>query len=1092
MSLQKFLIDRAKRHIQNEAAKRIGSYTENPQSVYIQGPSVTPSQVPQQPPLPAQQVRSAMGGVIKQPSPRIEEDLQRYAQPDELMQRGIVRPPNPIEQSLGGGYGFAQDLAREVTDLPNLAPPIDPEYPMVRPQQNLWNQLAGRAMETILPFYDAEQPVPLPNPQPVPEPTPPLPIRQSETEPIYIPGPIGGQDVEEQLPDLEQMARIKQQMGMDLTTEEEQSLMRMPSGTPTTPQGLQASVGGTAPAPSIGQGGVKAYHGETSGPIEGDFDRGTHFGSTKSQAKGAIKTGKAHGAKTGGVGEYELSIKNPLRVTDSEANDISELYYAMRDEGKYPHLQKYLPKFDNEIASVLDLAEIAGYDGVVYKNRTEGGAKKVGRDSYMILNPSQVRKSQTTTPQQILKKATTKKPPLPLKTQKGSVVERSKKGVGKQIGGQTYVHKDYAKEVSPKVGQAEKILKKTHPKFKYNSVVVSPSGIRFDEAPDFDTAREPKVGNYVWVMNDGSTKTGKSENIWHHKWMWVKDDYKGFNVQSSKNWSKKWLGKVPDKAKGTKEGFEEQLKGSQSAEDQLKKMTRGQKIDSSGTSLNQIPATFKSHAWKKGQRVVDVGGGKFDLGTNYLKDEHGVENIVIDPQSRSAEYNKKSIEKLNKKPADVGSIMNTLNTIPKSNRREAMKTSIRHTKPDAVHLIQIYEGDGSGVGGETPRGWQNNLKTEAYIPEVKKLFKDVTRKGNLITARNPKNQAPLPIDRDKNIKKFMEGSKVVDEQGQPKVVYSGHSNVGMYGKSFDPKKATAGGFYATEDPEIASSYAKGKFGRMEEYEHGSQYRIAGKNKKYNKKLWQIDLTDEQKQKIDALKLQKDEYGNSEHPIAEMDRWIKESKDYDKDARRMSYRGSHDLQNIHDFYEQMGDTIHHYDWQDNESSANRVSAVEAYRPSNFEELLNAIGLDWNSYDKPQPGVMPVYMNIKNPIDTSKPFPEDLMKSLKQKAKYEREPKYDPMDTHWTRDYPLKKWIQDIEEGNEFWSTQIPKKAIPIIKQYGYDGIKDTGGKGGGKKHSVWIGLESGQIKSSTGNRGTFDPSIKDLTAKKQELQTIRRA
>jgi hypothetical protein len=65
---------------------------------------------------------------------------------------------------------------------------------------------------------------------------------------------------------------------------------------------------------------------------------------------------------------------------------------------------------------------------------------------------------------------------------------------------------------------------------------------------------------------------------------------------------------------------------------------------------------------------------------------------------------------------------------------------------------------------------------------------------------------------DENLRNFMEGSAVVKEDGSPKVVYSGHSNTNLFGSSFDKKRATAGGFYFTANPEIASNYAKDKIG----------------------------------------------------------------------------------------------------------------------------------------------------------------------------------------------------------------------------------------------------------------------------------------
>jgi hypothetical protein len=57
------------------------------------------------------------------------------------------------------------------------------------------------------------------------------------------------------------------------------------------------------------------------------------------------------------------------------------------------------------------------------------------------------------------------------------------------------------------------------------------------------------------------------------------------------------------------------------------------------------------------------------------------------------------------------------------------------------------------------------------------------------------------------------------------------------------------------------------------------------------------------------------------------------------------------------------------------------------------------------------------------------------------------------------------------------TQIPAKAIDIIKAHGYDGIKELGNKGvddRNKRQVNWISFESNQIKSAIGNTGEFSP------------------
>ena len=71
--------------------------------------------------------------------------------------------------------------------------------------------------------------------------------------------------------------------------------------------------------------------------------------------------------------------------------------------------------------------------------------------------------------------------------------------------------------------------------------------VSFIASPDWDTAREPLVGDsYVTDIFDVQFKTIKSKGqIYHHKWMFVSDDYNGFNIQESKEWSDIWTKILP-------------------------------------------------------------------------------------------------------------------------------------------------------------------------------------------------------------------------------------------------------------------------------------------------------------------------------------------------------------------------------------------------------------------------------------------------------------------------------------------------------------------------------------------------------------------
>jgi len=150
-----------------------------------------------------------------------------------------------------------------------------------------------------------------------------------------------------------------------------------------------------------------------------------------------------------------------------------------------------------------------------------------------------------------------------LRTKRGSKVARYKGGVGKFIGGMVYLHRNYAQEVIPSDvwETALKVLDSEYPGFAYNAVVydLKKRMVRFVQAPDFDQAREPHVGQYVSVFSDGSTRQGHSNSIWHHKWLWVRPDYKGFDVKKSMEWSEFWLSRLEGTAKGTDRTWTKQL-----------------------------------------------------------------------------------------------------------------------------------------------------------------------------------------------------------------------------------------------------------------------------------------------------------------------------------------------------------------------------------------------------------------------------------------------------------------------------------------------------------------------------------------------------
>ncbi len=121
-------------------------------------------------------------------------------------------------------------------------------------------------------------------------------------------------------------------------------------------------------------------------------------------------------------------------------------------------------------------------------------------------------------------------------------------GVGKEIGGAVYVHRAYADRLpSERIATAAPCLPSD---FQYTVLKLNflTGAVSFIASPDFDTAPEPIVGDLWIVRADGSTRFRAKladPYIYHHKWLFVADDYAGFDVEESRARSVAWT-TLPD------------------------------------------------------------------------------------------------------------------------------------------------------------------------------------------------------------------------------------------------------------------------------------------------------------------------------------------------------------------------------------------------------------------------------------------------------------------------------------------------------------------------------------------------------------------
>jgi predicted RNA methylase len=167
-----------------------------------------------------------------------------------------------------------------------------------------------------------------------------------------------------------------------------------------------------------------------------------------------------------------------------------------------------------------------------------------------------------------------------------------------------------------------------------------------------------------------------------------------------------------------------------------------QSITSAGTSINavKLPVLFSKVEFKPGTVNADIGGGKYDNVTTFLATK-GVLNYVYDPYNRSKDYTEFVISKIEHGQCDTVTISNVLNVIKEQKSRdEVLLNAVDAVKDNGTVYITVYEGDGTGKGKETSKGWQENRKTPTYLPEVKKYFDDVTLKNGVIIAKKPKKE----------------------------------------------------------------------------------------------------------------------------------------------------------------------------------------------------------------------------------------------------------------------------------------------------------------------------------------------------------------
>lgn len=332
---------------------------------------------------------------------------------------------------------------------------------------------------------------------------------------------------------------------------------------------------------------------------------------------------------------------------------------------------------------------------------------------------------------------------------------QSAKGVGKWMPAERYVHRSAIGQLPPEV-QAK--IAQTDPGFDWHVAKVSNDGeVSLIESADFDTADFPTIGRSY------STRTGAVRNppadpeIYHHKQTMVDPSYTGFDMARANEISRELMEmKGVDRKRYGRKSFMDTnvLPLMQSVRRGVVDEPRAlwdapdQKVTSADTSINagKLPGGFtaaeKLGVLTKGQKVIDIGGGRFDNAVEWGK-ERGLSVGVFDPFNRSARHNERVVKEFAGGKSDVATINNVLNVIEEpANQLRVLRQAEDALRPGGQVVIKIYEGDGKGVGKATSKGYQQNRKTADYLELVREVFPDAEVKGGVIIARKPE-AAPL-------------------------------------------------------------------------------------------------------------------------------------------------------------------------------------------------------------------------------------------------------------------------------------------------------------------------------------------------------------
>ena len=304
-----------------------------------------------------------------------------------------------------------------------------------------------------------------------------------------------------------------------------------------------------------------------------------------------------------------------------------------------------------------------------------------------------------------------------------------------------------------------------------------------------------------------------------------------------------------------------------------------------------------------------------------------------------------------------------------------------------------------------------------------------------------------------------------DEEGKIKPFYHGTARADRVGYVFDPKRATSGPMaYFTDDPDIATNYSRDKADTSLAYDsdydsYETQFQVNGKPVT---EYWNTLTAAEKKAMTEKIK--QVTLDDNDNIVLKPGNQIGIGSFSDYELHRAKGNA---LSVLVDMWLGDGNL-----WNEE---------------SRFLDVLKAVGIDQAQYNDPdyrEEKVYQAYLNITNPYNTGKldqSFIDDLQSYVDDAdmSRYETDNAQADM---WDKNgIPIEDWLErlqdDLDNGTTHAWTTVPDVVTDFLKDSGYDGIVDQGGKNGGDQHTVAIPFYSNQIKEVTNGNPTDSPDIR---------------